>query len=311
MAISIKQLQHFVAVAELGQVLRAAEHCHVSQPAMTTSLKNLEAAVGTDLFIRHASGLRLTPRGEGFLQHAQHIMSTLEQAIYEARGTRANVTGEVNLAITDTVAGYLLPWLLPAVQQQLPQVKVQLVEKNRIEIEQGLLSGEHDLAIVLVSNLSGSEDIARETLIRSPRRLWTAWDHPLAEQETASLEEVSRMDFVLLDMDEHVDTVRRYWGQFGLEPKIIFKSKSIEAVRSLVAKNVGVTILSDIVYRQWSHDGGRIRRRTLSDPVPSMDLGLASLRGAILSAPAVALGNLLRVTTRSVLSDSISRAHRE
>lgn len=306
--VTLKQLQHFVAVAELGQVSRAAERCHVSQPALTTSLKKLEDAVGADLFVRHAGGLRMTPRAENFLQHVQHIISTLGQAIGEARGTSTDMLGAVSLAITDTVAGYLLPWLLPVIRQQLPRVEVHLVEKNRTEIEQGLLRGEHDLAIVLVSNLSGSEDIARETLIRSPRRLWTAWDHPLAERETASLAEVAQMDYVLLDMDEHVDTVRRYWGRFGLEPRIVFKSKSIEAVRSLVAKNVGVTILSDLVYRQWSHDGGRIRRRTLSDPVPSMDLGLASLRGATLSTPATALASLLRGAVSHVLGEPLLRA---
>lgn len=306
--VTLKQLHHFIAVAELGQVSRAAELCHVSQPALTTSLKNLEAAVGAELFVRHAGGLRVTSRGENFLQHVQHVTSTLEQAIEQARGTPATILGTVSLAITDTVAGYLLPWLLPVIRQQLPGVEVQLVEKNRIEIEQGLLRRDHDLAIVLVSNLSGSEEIAGETLIRSPRRLWTAWDHPLAERESASLAEVAEMDFILLDMDEHVDTVRRYWGRFGLEPKIVFKSKSIEAVRSLVAKNVGVTILSDIVYRQWSHDGGRIRRRTLTDPVPSMDLGLAHLRGAKLSPPATALASLLRGATKNFFGEPLVRA---
>lgn len=302
--VTLKQLQHFMAVAELGQVSRAAERCHVSQPALTTSLKNLEVAVGAELFVRHANGLRMTPRGENFLQHVQHVISTLEQAIGEARSTTTTISGAVSLAITDTVSGYLLPWLLPAIRQQLPKVEVQFVEKNRVEIEQGLLRGAHDLAIVLVSNLSVSEDIARETLVRSPRRLWTAWDHPLAERETASLAEVAEMDFVLLDMDEHVDTVRRYWGRFGLEPRIVFKSTSIEAVRSLVAKNVGVTILSDLVYRQWSHDGGRIRRRTLTDAVPSMDLGLAHVRGAKLSPPATALASLLRGATKTFFGEA-------
>ncbi|NPC56912.1 LysR family transcriptional regulator [Caenimonas soli] len=301
--VTLKQLTHFLAVAELGQVSRAADHCHVTQPALTTSLKNLESEVGAELFVRHSGGLRITPRGENFLQHVQHVFSTLESAIGEARSETNSAEGMVSLAITDTVSGYLLPWLLPVIRQQLPQVEVKLQERNRDEIEKGLRSGRHDLAIVLVSNLSDSKDIARETLLRSPRRLWTSWDHPLARRSDVSLKEVAAMDYILLDMDEHVDTVKRYWARFGLEPKIVFRSKSIEAVRSLVAKNEGVTILSDLVYRQWSHDGGRIRRWPLTDSIPSMDLGLAQVRGLKLTPAAAAMARVLRISTRALRGD--------
>ena len=166
-----------------------------------------------------------------------------------------------------------------------------------------------EFAVVLVSNLSQDQDIAREPLLKSPRRLWTAWGHPLAECDTVSLADVAQVDFVQLDMDEHVDTMRRYWARYGLEPKVVFRSRSIEAVRSLVAKNLGVTILSDLVYRQWSHDGGRIRRRTLTDEVPSMDLGLAYLKAAVmaLTPPAAALSELLRASARNLLGDQASR----
>ena len=108
-------------------------------------------------------------------------------------------------------------------------------------------------------------------------------------------------------MDEHADTVGRYWRSFGLEPNVVFRSKSIEAVRSLVAKNLSVTILSDLVYRQWSHDGGRIRRRALSNAIPSMDLGLGYLRGAQLTSAANALANLLRSSSKVLLKESLLR----
>jgi DNA-binding transcriptional LysR family regulator len=115
------------------------------------------------------------------------------------------------------------------------------------------------------------------------------------------------LPFVLLDMDEHVDTVGRYWGAMKLKPKVVFRTKSIEAVRSLIAQNVGVTILSDLVFRPWSHDGGRIRRTVVSSAVPSMDLGLAYRRGAVLSEATAASASTLRLLAKTLTRESQPR----
>ncbi|AMM25979.1 LysR family transcriptional regulator [Variovorax sp. PAMC 28711] len=311
MSITLKQLQHFVAVAHTGQVSRAALRCYVSQPSLTTSLKTLETALKVPLFTRHADGLRLTAQGESFLRHAEHMLSTLEAAVAETRGSASSVTGHVRIAITDTVSEYLLPKVIAAVRRQLPLIAFEPVERNRIEIEQGLRDGEFDLAVVLVSNLSTAADIRRENLLKSPRRLWTSLDHPLVQQKSASLREISALPYVLLDMDEHVETVDRYWSAMKLKPKVVFRTKSIEAVRSLVAQNVGVTILSDLVFRPWSHDGGRIRRTATSTAVPSMDLGLAYRRGATLSEATSAFAGALRLLARTLTRESQFQAMEE
>ncbi|AUL46870.1 hypothetical protein BTL55_07665 [Bordetella trematum] len=304
MTVTIKQLQHFVAAAQTGQVSRAAQRCYVSQPSLTSSLKNLESALNVALFTRHAGGLRLTVQGEGFLRHAQHILHSLDSAIEETKSSVSPVEGSLRIAITDTVSEYLLPKIIAALRSQLPKVEFEPVELDRLEIEQGLRTRAFDLAVVLVSNLSPAPDIHRENLLQSERRLWTALDHPLAGRKEVTLEEIAELPFVLLDMDEHVETVHRYWSAAGLTPKVVFRSKSIEAVRSLVAQNVGVTILSDLVFRPWSHDGGRIHRSAMSAAVPSMDLGLAYAREAVLSPAANACAATLRLLARTVLRQS-------
>ncbi|MDQ0612274.1 DNA-binding transcriptional LysR family regulator [Variovorax sp. W1I1] len=307
MSVTIKQLQHFVAAAETRQVSRAAQRCYVSQPSLTTSLKNLEATLKVQLFTRHSDGLRLTVQGEGFLRHAEHILRTLASAVDETRNSKSSVEGRVRIAITDTVSEYMLPRIIGAMRTQLPLVELEPVERNRVEIERGLRSEEFDLAVVLVSNLSRAPDIRRENLLKSPRRLWTSFDHPLASQKLVSLRAVAELPFVLLDMDEHVETVGRYWSASKLQPKVVFRTKSIEAVRSLVAQNIGVTILSDLVFRPWSHDGGKIRRTVLASAVPSMDLGIAYRRGAVLSKAAEASVNVLRLLARTLTRESQPR----
>ncbi|MGH8813648.1 MAG: LysR family transcriptional regulator [Advenella sp.] len=273
MQITLKQLRHFVATAETGQVSRAARQCFISQPSLTVSVRALEQALGVDLFTRHVSGLVLTAQGHEFLRYAQHVLSMLNLAMEEIKAPVSALNGTIHLAVTDTIAAYLLPGLMMYMRRTLPGVALIVQEEDRLLIEESMLKGIYDLALVLVSNRAQDATLKQECLLKSPRRLWTSLDHPVSKQPV-SLLDIANMPYILLDMDEHIETVERYWGREGLEPNVVFRTKSIEAVRSLVAQNMGVTILSDLVYRSWSHDGGRIRRHAIKEAVPSMDLGL-------------------------------------
>lgn len=271
---TLKQIQHFVAIAETGQVSRAAQRCNVSQSSMTASLKGLEDVVGAPLFSRHAAGVKLTAAGIRFLRHAQQIEAAVRDAVSAAAVTPSTVTGAIRLGVTETITAYVLPKLLPALEQKFPLLELEILERPRGDIEADIQAGKLDLALLLVSNLPQMHHIGCETLLRSPRQLWGHPDHPLMQLEQISLRDVARHDYILLDMDEHIATVIKYWGQYGLTPSVRLQSCSIEAVRSLVAAGRGVSILSDLVYRPWSLEGQRILRRSLSDRVPSMDVGL-------------------------------------
>ncbi|WP_454737400.1 LysR family transcriptional regulator [Cupriavidus necator] len=271
---TLKQIQHFVAIAETGQVSRAAQRCNVSQSSMTASLKGLEDVVGAPLFSRHAAGVKLTAAGIRFLRHAQQIEAAVRDAVSAAAVIPSAVTGAIRLGVTETITAYVLPKLLPALEQKFPLLELEILERPRGDIEADIQAGKLDLALLLVSNLPEMHHIGCETLLRSPRQLWGHPDHPLMQLEQISLTDVARHDYILLDMDEHIATVIKYWGQYELTPSVRLQSCSIEAVRSLVAAGRGVSILSDLVYRPWSLEGQRILRRSLSDRVPSMDVGL-------------------------------------
>jgi len=266
-------LEYLVALAETGQVTRAALRCHVSQSSMTIALKNLEQSLGAQLFQRHAKGVRLTQAGERFARRAQDTLSGVEDAIMEIRRTPDDLHGQVRIGITETISAYLIPLLLVSLTGQFPNLKIILEERDRASIEKGILDDSFDLAFILVSNMKVHDELEHETMLRSPRRLWLDSESPLQYPESLTLEEIAESDFILLDMDEHVATVNHYWGEYGLSPKVAFKSSSLEAVRSLVALGKGVTILSDLVYRPFSLEGRRIIRRELNESLPTMDIG--------------------------------------
>ena len=141
---------------------------------------------------------------------------------------------------------------------------------------------------MLVSNLQNSTDIHTETLIKSRRRLWACADHELLARDTVGLEDVAREPYLMLTVDEAERSAMRYWNDTPFRPRVTFRTSSVEALRGMVASGMGITILSDMVYRPWSLEGQRIEVKTLSDQVHTMDVGLAWRRTAELSQPALA-----------------------
>ncbi|MDR5817038.1 MULTISPECIES: LysR family transcriptional regulator [unclassified Caballeronia] len=271
--VTLRQIEYFVSVADTGQISRSANLCSVSQSSMTIALQNLEDTVGVALLARHAKGVRLTEAGVRFLRHVQQARQSVDHAVLAAQEEPGQISGMVRIGVTETISAYLLPSMMATLTRRFRNLQVEVIEREREVVEQQLLAGDLDMALLLVSNTALHDDLKGETIVRSPRRLWTPPDHPLLDAQRVTLEDVARENYLLLDMDEHIQTVARYWGKFGVEPRVRMQSKSIEAVRSLVAFGEGVTILSDLVYRPWSLEGNRISKRDLSVPVPTMDVG--------------------------------------
>jgi DNA-binding transcriptional LysR family regulator len=128
---------------------------------------------------------------------------------------------------------------------------------------------------MLVSNLHDRRSIRSRLLLRSPRRLWACANHPLLHKDRVRLADLAGEPFLMLTVDEAERSAMRYWQRTSHVPNVIFRTLSAEAVRSLVATGMGITILSDMVYRPWSLGGHRIDLKTLDDDVHTMDVGLA------------------------------------
>ena len=273
MSLTLRQVRYFVATAEIGQISQAAIHLTISQSAVTTAIKELEAMLGVLLFQRSAQGMSLTDAGRHFLNRAYVILRSVDDALNSPLPD-VRASGLLRLAASYTVIGYFLPHHLQRLEHWHPDVNLQVHEQERSAIEQGLLEGRFDMAVVLTANLT-HPDIVSETLFNSERRLWLPSHHPLCERSTVSLADVAREPFILLTVDEAEQSAMRYWELAGQRPSVRVRTSSVEAVRSMVANGSGVAILSDLVHRPWSLEGKRIETVTISDPVTPMSVGLA------------------------------------
>jgi DNA-binding transcriptional LysR family regulator len=278
MSISLRQIRYFVSTAEHGQVSHAALDLAISPSAITTAIQQIERAIGADLFVRSPQGMDLTPTGLQFLFHAYDILNKVVEAT--SLSIPANdLEGSLSVAATYTVIGYFLPNHLEKMKRGLPKLDIQMFELGREAIEEGLLANRYDIAVLLTSNIL-NPDLSTETLLSSRRRLWVPSKHPLLAESSVGLKEISQEPYIMLTVDEAAHTSLKYWSKSPYQPGVTLRTSSVEAVRSLVANGLGVTILSDMVLRPWSLEGKRIETIVPRDAIPPMDVGLAWRRNA-------------------------------
>lgn len=294
---TLRQIRYFIAVANLGQFSRAAKELNVSQSALTTAIKQLEEMVGGELLKRSTQGVSLTHEGKLFMDHARRVVIAVEEAMRSPTKRREDVSGRLHLAMTYTVAGYYIAPYIEDFSETYPNVELQLTEASRPEIEEGLKSGKFDIAVMLTSNIADQEKIVFETLIRSRRRLWLSMHHDLFGMENITLQDVAKYPYVMLTVDEASNTAQRYWNQSAYHPNTLFRTSSVEAVRSIVASGMGVTILSDMVYRPWSLDGRRVEAIQLTQAIPTMDVGLAWSRDVERNPTCIAFQDFMHSST--------------
>lgn len=281
MAFTLRQLQYFVAVAEQGTVSGAAQNLSISQSSVTEAIKELESDLGVALFERHPRGLSITHKGHQFLRHAAKILADVSDARRTFFSDRqAATTGRLQLGVTSLVAGYVLSDLLARYRRAHPAVEISAIEDDGDYLEHLLVGGKLDIAVMVTSNLRDRMALQSEILEISAYRLWLPLGHPLASTEIIGLGDIAAEPLIMLTVDEIEENTGKLLAALGTRPHVAFRTRSVEAVRSLVATGAGVALLPDLVYRPWSLEGDRIESRDISGSLPVVQVGMVWRRGS-------------------------------
>jgi DNA-binding transcriptional LysR family regulator len=286
MSFTLRQLQYFVAVAEHGTVSHAAQSLSISQSAVTEAVKELEADLGVRLFDRHARGLAITHKGQQFLRHATLVLAEVSAARRAFAADQAELAGTLALGVTSLMAGYVMSDLLARYRRANPKVEVTAIEDSGEYLEHLLIGGELDVAVMVTSGLRERGALQVEILSVSPYRLWMPIGHRLTAQESISVADLAGESLIVLRADEMEEEAVNLLARLGARPRVAFRTRSVEAVRSLVATGAGVALLPDLVYRPWSLEGDRIESRDVSGALPVVQVGVVWRKGSPLSAPA-------------------------
>ncbi|HSW25003.1 MAG TPA: LysR family transcriptional regulator [Burkholderiaceae bacterium] len=298
--VTLRQFRYFIAVAESGSVASASRMLNIAQSALTKSLLELEAELGSSLFERSSRGMALTPQGHRFLLSARKVIGSVADALrLNGVDSASELSGVLAVGVTSLVAGYYLSELFSRFRRNCPAVEVFVTEDTPRFLEHLLINGELDVAIMVSNALSEPQAMVAETLTRSPNRVWLAANHPLTARDELTLAECADHDQIVLEADRIDDVMRAVWTRQQLKPRTILRTSSLEAVRSLVGAGAGIAVLPDFLYRPWTLDAEHVEVRRLRDEVPSIDVGLVWRRGSGLKAAATELIDLAREQSRS------------
>ncbi|KJF70826.1 LysR family transcriptional regulator [Agrobacterium arsenijevicii] len=280
MYFTFRQVQYFVLTAELGTISGAATAARISQSAITESIRQLEEQVGSALFSRHARGIALTYEGHRFLRHAQLIISTVKDAEDAFTAKNDNVAGNLRLGVTNLVAGYFLSDILARFRRVFPEVSVEVVEDHRRYIEHLLISGELQLALMVISNIEEQFALSVDPLMRSRFRVWVSPKNDLADKSRVKSSDLRDQKLILLANEDLLESISGWLQGEELIDQVFLRTTSVEAVRSLVGTNTGVAIMPDLAFRPYTLEGDRLEARPVEGLSVTLDVGLVWRQGS-------------------------------
>jgi DNA-binding transcriptional LysR family regulator len=295
MTLDLGQLNAFVAVCDHGSVGRAAEHLHITQPALSRAVKRLEARLGVPLFERHSTGMALTSYGQALLPHAKLLREEAAQAAEEINVLRGLSKGTIRVGAVASVASGMLPLVVEQVLARRPQLGLRIVEGVGDVLADALVRHEIDLAIGValpdnheIAPVAGVGWYDKSCVIASST-------HPLMKRRGLRLEHTLQHRWVMPPRTTApFAELRQLLASHGLGlPNIVAETRSIIATKSLVAKAGFLGWMAQPMF-EAEHAAGLIDALPISDAVMPRRLSVFRRRGGLLPAPATELLDELR-----------------
>ncbi|MEK7391596.1 MAG: LysR substrate-binding domain-containing protein [Fibrobacterota bacterium] len=239
---NLRDLEYFVAVAELGHFGKAAERCFCSQPTLSGQIKKLEDELGVPLFERFPGGVRLTGLGEQCLPAAREAISATHRMTEFGKASRDPESGELVLGAIPTIGPYLWPAALASLQERFPKLVALLREEPTRQLLESLRSGRVDAGILALPLENTGLDFAE--LWEEPFLLAVHATHPLAGQKLVETSVLEEMELLLLD-DGHClrEQALEVCRSSGARERDGFRATSLESLRHMVRSGAGTTLL--------------------------------------------------------------------
>lgn len=242
MHITLRQLQVFEAAARLGGYTRAAETLHLSQPAVSMQIRQLEEQAGMPLFDQIGKKVHLTDAGRTLYKHAQSILAQVNEAQLELEEMRGMRRGQLNITIAST-ANYFAPRLLAAFCQRHPEVKVSLDVSNREHILELLKETDKDLAIM--GRPPEESDLVAHPFMENPLVVIAAPDHPLAQAHDIPLARLNEETFISREIGSGTRmAAERFFDEAGTRLTTVMEMSSNEAIKQAVQAGLGLGVVS-------------------------------------------------------------------
>jgi len=242
----LRHLRYFVAVAEMENVTRAAAQLHVSQPALSRQIHDLEEEIGFALLQRSAKSVRLTEAGKVFLVEARAVLQRAVEAVKAARAVAGGLRGEIHVGYAPSLTVQILPQALRSFQNEFPGVRVALHDLSTGEMLTQLRAGKLDVALLVRPKGKNVRGLQIDELARYPLCVAVAPKHrfarlkmvPLMATVGESLIAYSRQDY-----PEYYDEVAELFATIGKKPSIAEEHEGVSSLIAAVEAGRGIALV--------------------------------------------------------------------
>lgn len=253
--VELRHLRYFVAVAEEMNLTRAAARLHIAPPPLSVQIRNLEAEIGTALFLRHGRSLKLTEAGGVFLEQARKILADADQGISMARRAANGEIGHLSCGFIMAAEFRALPRVVPAFRAKWPQVHLDLHSFRTAQQLERLRRDELDLGFVWLPVPTDEFDV--HELTHEPLVAVLPTGHRLASMPSLSIEDLSHEPLVLFSRTLLPKTFHRIEQSFdnaGAVMNVVYELETLLSVLNFVAMGTGCGLVVDYA-RHVRRDG--------------------------------------------------------
>lgn len=241
---TLTEMRYIVALARERHFGKAADACHVSQPTLSVALKKVEGQLGSPLFERGASDVRITPLGERIVAQATRVLEEAVKLEEIAEATGEPLSGQLRVGIIYTIAPYLLPQLIPALSKQAPNMPLFLKEDFTANLIPALKAGELDVIVIALP--FAEPGLVAQPVYDEPFRVVVPAGHPWASRADVNGDELDGQNLLLLGQgncfrDQVLESCPRLNAPDALEHSL--EGSSLETIRYMVASGAGVAVM--------------------------------------------------------------------
>jgi LysR family transcriptional regulator, low CO2-responsive transcriptional regulator len=239
---TLHQLVVFEATARHGSFTRAAEELFITQPTVSSQIKQLTKAVGLPLFEQIGKRLYLTDAGKELLGTCQDIFERLENFEMKVADLKGTKQGRLRITVI-TTAKYFVPRILGSFCQQYPGIDISLNVTNHQQIQKRMIDNEDDLYIL--SHPPEEMDLATQPFLENPLVVVAPRNHSLAKEKKISITRLNEEPFIMRETGSGTrKAVQQLFSKHNVSVKVKLELGSNEAIKHAIAGGLGMSVLS-------------------------------------------------------------------
>lgn len=275
----MKEFKYLIALAEEGNISKAAERLYMAQSSLSQFLQQFEAELGVKLFVRTSKGIRLTYSGECFIEHAKNMLLEYQRAKNELWDNENLTAGKVIFGIGSFRGLRMLPKILKSFNEKYPGVKVEVVEDYSIRLEELLHDGKLDLAIVAMPTVKLKNEVSilkRDEILLVANKNHAVMEHIHKIKGTSnywvSLKDAAQYEFIMGGRDSILGNLGREMFQ---KSKLEYRSENnnISAAMAVAMAREGLGLA--FTYQSCAEEFDNVEYLRIGEKGEFLDLGIA------------------------------------